>query len=211
MKFKLKTKLNRASIWGEEDKATLRVLNKTKIKGKWLNLAAGDGRYNSILLKKANFVVASDKNKNDLKILLANTPRKYKSKLEIKVFDLTKKFPYKDNSFDGVFCTGTLHLFPRKILVKILKEIDRVLKSKGKIIIDFATDINRITSTGKFVKMGNEPLYTLKVAKQILDKSFKNYNLKIIQSEVRPQIIKARIPYKFSCKFLILSADKNKC
>ena len=48
------------SIWGSGDEFTLGVLENTKINGNWLNLASGDGRYNSILLSKANFVTASD-------------------------------------------------------------------------------------------------------------------------------------------------------
>lgn len=45
-------KTNKISIWGSGDPKTIKLLNKQKIKGVWLNLAAGDGRYNNILLKK---------------------------------------------------------------------------------------------------------------------------------------------------------------
>ena len=51
---------SKVSIWGTGDKDTLELLKKVEIRGKWLNLAAGDGRYNLNLLEKADFVVASD-------------------------------------------------------------------------------------------------------------------------------------------------------
>ena len=129
------------SIWGIGDKETLKLLYQEEIKGKWLNLAAGDGRYNLNLLKKADFVVASDIDESALSKLWHTTPESYRTKLEIKVFDITKSIPFDDASFDGIFCAGILHLFPRDIFRKIFYEMDRILKPNGKIIIDFATDI----------------------------------------------------------------------
>ena len=54
-------------IWGFGDKNTLGLLEKTEIRGKWLNLAAGDGRYNLKLLEKADYVVTSDIYKSALR------------------------------------------------------------------------------------------------------------------------------------------------
>ncbi|MBU1198624.1 MAG: class I SAM-dependent methyltransferase [Nanoarchaeota archaeon] len=134
-------KTGKESIWGEGEKLTLDFLNKKSFSGKWLNLAAGDGRYNNILLKKADFVVASDIDKSALSKLWHNTSKKQRSKLEIKVFNIINRFPFEDESFDGVFCTGVLHLFPKEFVKKILSEINRVLKPCSEIIFDFATDI----------------------------------------------------------------------
>lgn len=127
----------KTSIWGTGDKETLELLRKIRIRGRWLNLAAGDGRYNQQLLKKADYVVASDVDENALSKLWQTTPEKYRTKLEIKAFDLTNRFPFENNYFDGVFCTGILHIFPRKILEDIIEEADRVLKPDGKIIENF--------------------------------------------------------------------------
>src|SRR3990167_2199248 len=132
------------SIWGTGDKDSLELLKKIEIHGKWLNLAAGDGRYNLNLLEKADSVVASDIDESALDKLRQNTPDELRAKLQTEVFDVTKKFPFENDSFDGVFCTGTLHLFPTEILRQILSEIDRILKPSGRILIDFATDIKRI-------------------------------------------------------------------
>ena len=78
------SKTDKTSIWGTGDKGTLELLKKTGIIGKWLNLAAGDGRYNSNLLEKADFVIASDIDENALAKLWQNTSDKCKEKLETK-------------------------------------------------------------------------------------------------------------------------------
>lgn len=202
-------KTDKTSIWGIGDKKTLDVLNKTKIKGRWLNLAAGDGRYNLNILKKADLVVASDIDESALSKLWYTTPSKYKRKLDIKKLNITRRFPFENNSFDGVFCTGALHLFPKEILIKIISEIDRVLKQKGRVIIDFATNIKRISADGKPVIFGNEPLYNLNEAKKILGKIFKDYKVKIYESEVVENFQKADPSYILNCKFIILIADKK--
>src|SRR3989344_7536359 len=87
------SKTETTSIWGTGDKDTLELLKKIGIRGKWLNLAAGDGRYNLNLLEKADFVVASDIDESALNKLWQNTPDDFKTKLQTKVFDITKKFP----------------------------------------------------------------------------------------------------------------------
>jgi ubiquinone/menaquinone biosynthesis C-methylase UbiE len=129
----------KTSIWGPGDPLTLKLIAETEICGRWLNLAAGDGRYNLELLKKANEVVASDIDKSALSKLWHTTPKEYRKKLSIRVFDITERFPFDDASFNGVFCTGILHLFPKQVLKCIVGEITRVLKPGGMVIIDFAT------------------------------------------------------------------------
>ncbi|MBI4039512.1 class I SAM-dependent methyltransferase [Candidatus Daviesbacteria bacterium] len=199
----------KTSIWGTGDKDTLELLKKIKIHGKWLNLAAGDGRYNLDLLKKADFVVASDVDESALSKLWHNTPQKYRTKLDTKAFDITKKFPLENNSFDGIFCTGTLHLLPQKILRRIISEIDRILKLNGRVIIDFATDIKRTSPNGELIIFGKEPLYSLKDAKKTLKNLFRNYRIQMHESEVVEDFEAANPPYTLNCKFIILIADKK--
>lgn len=200
---------NKTSIWGTGDKDTLQFLKKIEIHGKWLNLAAGDGRYNLNLLGKADFVVASDIDESALSKLWHNTPNKYRNKLDTKIFDITKKFPFEDSTFDGVFCTGTLHLFSKEVLRKIFFEINRVLKSNGRVIIDFATDIRRTSPSGKLIIFGKEPLYKLKDAKKTLKNLFRNYQVQMQESEVVEDFEAANPSYKLNCKFIILIADKK--
>ncbi len=199
------------SIWGKGDPDTLRILKKMEFHGRWLNLAAGDGRsYNLILLKKAGMVVASDIDASALSKLWHNTPRRYRKKLKTKVFNMAKRFPFKSNSFDGIFCTGTLHLFPRKVFRGIFREMDRVLKPNGRIIIDFATDITRLMPNEKLYFVKREPKYKIKEAKRFLMKIFRNYKTRAYEFKVPEEnYAEANPPYKFSCKFILLIADRR--
>lgn len=202
--------LNNESVWGPGDPDTIKFLKKAKIAGRWLNLAAGDGRYNLDLLKKADTVVASDIDRGALSKLWHLTPKEFRSKLKIKAFNILDKFPFRDKTFDGVFCTGTLHYFSSTILKSILSEIDRVLKPDGQIISDFATDIKRILPDGRlYIKKGT-PQYKLAQTKTLIKNLFRNYNVQIIESEIPKEIVnKPDLSYKFSCKFLLISATKK--
>ncbi len=203
-------KTGRSSIWGEGDRDTVELLKRMKISGRWLNLAAGDGRYNRGLLEKADAVVASDIDAGVLRKLRNITPERLRHKLKTVVFDITETFPFSDHSFDGVFCTGTLHLFPEEMLRFIFSEITRVLRPGGKIIIDFATDIRRVLPDGSLYIRGSEPQYNLDQAKSLLQKLLKNYRFRIIESEVPEEGVRVgELSYKFSCKFLLVVGDKQ--
>lgn len=200
---------SKKSIWGSGDKETLKILKKIDISGKWLNLAAGDGRYNNLLLQKADAVVASDIDKGALSKLWHNTPTKYKKKLKIKNFNLIKKFPFRKKEFNGLFCMGTLHLFPKKVLTKIISEIDKVLKNDGQIIFDFATDIKRTLPDGKLYIRKGEPKYKINEAIKYLEKALPEYKLEIHKSKVPEEVVETRgTSYKFKCNFLIVIAQK---
>jgi ubiquinone/menaquinone biosynthesis C-methylase UbiE len=203
-------KTPKTSIWGKGDKKTLEIIDQEDICGNWLHLAAGDGRYNLKLLKKTDSIVAADIDESALSKLWHNTPKKYQPKLKIMQLNLTKKFPFKDKAFDGIFCTGTLHLFPRRLLIKIFKEVNRVLKPEGKVIIDFATDAKRIKiSDGKPYIIKTRANYTSYEAKEFLKKIFKDYKMRMYQSEVFEEFQGAHPAYKLHCKFWIIVAIKK--
>lgn len=203
------SRTGKISIWGTGDKGTLELLEKEEIRGRWLNLAAGDGRYNLSLLEKADLVVASDIDEGALSKLYNTTPENYRSKLEIKVFNITEPFPFDDDSFDGIFSAGVLHLFPTDVFRKISYEMDRILRPKGKVIIDFSTDIKRVSPDGKPVVFGDEPQYTSDQAKELLKKVFKGYKVRMQESQVPEEEYKdANPPYKFSSKAVLLVAVK---
>lgn len=199
----------RVSIWGMGEQVTRDLIDKEEITGKWLNLAAGDGRYNVDLLKKATQVIATDIDENALKKLINTTPKQYRSKLKTRIFDVTKKFALKDNEVDGVFCTGTLHLFKPSVLKNVFNEIDRVLKPSGKIIIDFATDIKRVLPTGELYFKPNECKYKFDEAKDILKKAFKKYELELYKSGLSGEKVSVD-GHKciFGCKFILLLGKK---
>lgn len=205
------SKTGNLSIWGTGDKDTFELLDKIEIRGKWLNLAAGDGRYNLKLLEKADYVVASDINGCALAKLSRTTPERYKSKLQTKAFDLTRRFPFEDGAFDGVFCSGTLHFFSKEVLKRVFTEINRVLKPRGKIMIDFATDVRRILPDGSaLVKMG-EPGYKQEEAAKFLEESFRDYKIETRRSKVDEDNVKIdeNLAYKFSCNYILLIGEKK--
>lgn len=197
------------SIWGEGDKDTLDLLERLPIKGEWLNLAAGDGRYNTLLLKKAAEITATDIDQNALDKLSRNTTEDLRKKLKTKAIDITEPFPFDDNSFDGIFCTGTLHFFPKDQLAIIFREINRVLKPRGRIVIDFATDIKRVLPNGTLHTKENEAQYTLGEAKELLKSLLPDYKLEMFESTVPEEEVKVgNVTYRFSCNFLLLSGQK---
>jgi SAM-dependent methyltransferase len=159
-------------------------------------------------LKKASVVVASDIDESALSKLYHTTPEKYRSRLEIKTFDMTKPFPFDDDSFDGIFCAGILHLFPTDVFGRISYEMDRTLRPKGKVIIDFSADIKRVAPDGKPIVFGNEPRYTSDEAKKLLRKGFEGYEIRIQESNVFEDCKAANPPYKKWSKGILLVAVK---
>ena len=197
------------SKWGEEEKETIDSIKNINYNGRILNVAAGDGRFNNLLLEKASEVVAIDLDEKDLDILVNNTPMGLRDKLKIEIVDITKKFPYTDDSFDGVFCTGSLHLFEKKEIIKILNEIKRVLKPKGKIVIDFATDIKRYDRNGNEVVFSGEGLYSMDEAINFLKEKLKCFSLDIVKSTFEEECSEDSTGYKFiKGNFIVLSCIK---
>ncbi len=62
------------SKWGIQEQETLDTINKIGLSGNILNVAAGDGRFNNVLLKASDSVTAVDIDKSDLNILINNCP-----------------------------------------------------------------------------------------------------------------------------------------
>lgn len=199
------------SKWGIEEKETLNAINKIGLNGNILNVAAGDGRFNNVLLKLSDSVTAVDIDESDLNILINNCPLELRGKLDTKIIDITKPFPFNDEVFDCVFCTGTLHLFQKDVVIKILKEMNRVLKKKGKIILDFATDIERLDILGKKVLFKDEGNYSTKEAKEMFSKKLKDFDINIEVASFREENLEdEKIDYHFiDGKFLILSGIKR--
>jgi SAM-dependent methyltransferase len=202
------------SIWGAGDPETLQVLKKLvsekKLFGKWLHFAAGDGRYNNLLLHEVKKVIATDIDKGALEKLQKTTPEDLSSKLSIKVQNITKPFPFNDRTFNGVFNTGTLHLFPQNLLEAILGETYRVLITNGLFIFDFATDVKRIKEDGTFIGR-SDVAYSKLLTRKLLSILLKKYGFKsqFIECSVLPEkITSGDGTYTFSCNYWLVIAEK---
>ncbi len=81
----------------------------------------------------------------------------------------------------------------------------RVLKSGGRIIIDFATDIRRTYPGGGLWVIENEPNYTLEEALRFLKEIFKDYETNIVVEKVDPEKVKLKDKeYVFTSNFILL-------
>lgn len=204
-----------SSIWGDGDAETLDLLKKLvaekKIFGKWLNFAAGDGRYNSILLSEADSVLATDIDLGALDKLKKNTPNNLLEKLVLQEQNIVEDFQFENNEFDGVFNTGTLHLFPKYVLSNIFSEVYRILKEDGLFIFDFATDVKRVADDGRLIGR-SEYEYSHRDAKSFLSTELKEngFAYELYEGIVEPEeVTSADGTYLFSCKYWLVVANKK--
>lgn len=203
------------SIWGSGDKDSLIILNKLikakKIRGKCLHFAAGDGRYNNLLLTYGDSVVATDIDPSALEKLIRLTPLALRTKLSIKVQDINQNFPFSSQSFDLVFNTGTLHLFPESVLRHIFTQVSRILKKNALFIFDFATDIERIKKDGNNITRSRVK-YTQDTAKILLENLLTaiGFNFDFFACIVpAEEVILPDNSYTFSCKYWFVIARKK--
>jgi ubiquinone/menaquinone biosynthesis C-methylase UbiE len=196
------------SKWGYEEVETVESIKKAKFQGKVLNLAAGYGRFNNLLLKQADSVVAIDIDENEISSLIKDCPSNLRDKLSTVVADITKKLPFEENSFDGIFCTGTLHLFDKQIIKSIISEITRILKPNGKIVIDFATDIKRVKKDGQLVTFEGEGNYKIKEAIKMFDELLRGFNIQLKDGIIKDLFLKEE-NYTFNCNFIVIYGKKK--
>ncbi len=202
-----------SSIWGSGEALTLRELSHListgTIKGNWLHFAAGDGRYNNMLLESADSVIATDIDESALKKLQNLTKTTLSKKLQTQIQDITKPFPFEDNTFDGVCNTGTLHLFPEEILNSIFIEVTRVLKPGGIFLFDFATDLSRVKTDGTTI--GSPNIYHKDSARILLEGTLlKNrFTSQFLFDTVIPEkVTSSEGEYTFTCNFWLVIAQK---
>ncbi len=167
------------SRWGKEEKETLIAINQIQSLGNVLDVAAGDGRFLNILLEKSKSVTAIDLDNDELEKLKINCQKDFINKLKIEKVDITKRFPYQDETYDTIFCTGTLHLFDKTTISFILDEMKRCLKQNGIIILDFATNIKRLDKNGNEVVFEDEGNYSTEEAIELFNELLHDFSLNI--------------------------------
>lgn len=204
------SKTSNNSIWGEEDAPTIDMLNRVVHRSsKWVNLASGDGRYNTLIASVADIVVDVDIDEGALEKLVNNSSEEIKSKLVLKSFNIVESFPLESNSYDGVFSSGTLYLFPEDVLEKIGKEISRILKVGGYIALEWAINIKRISPSGESVIFGSEPLYDRESAIAVIKRVFPNFEIRFLEGEkIYSNESEANPPYEFWGETLLIEGKK---
>ncbi len=205
------SKTSRNSIWGQEDFSTKELLKRlVKPSSKWVNLASGDGRYNNLIASVADKVIDVDIDECALQKLYENTLEIFKSKLTLKSFNIVKPFPLESNTYDGLFSSGTLYLFPEDIFINIAKETSRILKVGGYIALEWAINIRRISPTGEPIVFGTEPLYDREKTINVIQKAFPNFKISFIDGEkVYSEESEANPPYEFYCDTLLIEGKKK--
>lgn len=93
-----------------------------------LDVGCGTGRYLRPLVRKGTHATGIDFSRNMLEIARKKAPH-----ADIKEVDITKKFPFPSSTFDKVICSLVIsHI---KNIIPVLKEIKRVLKDDGFLIL----------------------------------------------------------------------------
>jgi ubiquinone/menaquinone biosynthesis C-methylase UbiE len=110
-----------------------KIFKKHKVK-RILDLGCGSGRHLVYLAKHGFEVYGIDIAPEGIKIA-RKWLREEKLKANLKVGDIYKKLPYQNNFFDAIISMVTLHHNRIEKIRKLIKEIERILKSKGLIFI----------------------------------------------------------------------------
>jgi len=131
---KIFKKYGRVFTEPHEDILKIAELFKKKEIKKVLDLGCGSGRHLVYLAKHGFEVYGVDIAKSGIKIA-KNWLKEENLKAKLKIGDIYKKLPYRDNFFDAIICTVTLHHNTIEKIRKAIKEIERVLKHGGLIFI----------------------------------------------------------------------------
>lgn len=201
------------SIWGKEGPLVLSYIEQANPTGRWLNLAAGDGRYFETFAATADEFIVADKDPNALlKGRNINSKPENRHKIVPVPLDLTANhLPFADDSFDGVFSLGALHFFNEKTLRNIFSEIDRILVPDGRLLFNMSTNIKRTRHDNQeSLIFPGEPLYLLEDAEEIVQSSFTGYSL--VSGTVAPwkeEFANATEPYTFSADIILRLYSKQ--
>lgn len=162
VKKALKNLPNSFKTWFDAEKKCL--ISNIKKDSKVLFVGCGDGREIKYILKNTKNITGLDHNKdavNKAKQIFKKYP-----KIKI-IFGEATNLPFRDKSFDYVLCMGVfMNLGKNKI--SSLKEMKRVLKNEGKIILDTYSE-NAMAERIKLYKKIGAPILKIKGTTVYLD------------------------------------------
>lgn len=116
---------NRPSIFAETAIAYFPVGSKI------LDLGAGVGQDSRYFAEHGYEVVSTDLEEDSLKESFANLPDEVRQRIAIQKVDLREELPFDNEAFDVVYAHLSLHYFDYETTVRLLGEIQRVLKPGG--------------------------------------------------------------------------------
>lgn len=123
--YKTKDWIDKPSIFAET------AINYFPAKGRILDLGAGLGQDSFYFAEKGYHVTSTDLKEDALKERLATFPEEIKQRITIQKTDLREELPFDDASFGVVYAHLSLHYFDYETTVRLIGEIQRVLKPGG--------------------------------------------------------------------------------
>lgn len=127
--------IDKPNIFAEE------VLEFLPKKGKILCLGDGQGQDGRFFATKGHEVLSTDISEDAMSLNKEKIETSSIKNITVDKLDLTKKFNFKNESFDVVYAHLSIHYFSEKITKQIFNEIYRVLKKNG-IAAIFVNSVN---------------------------------------------------------------------
>jgi len=106
---------------------------------KILEAGCGTGNLALKIKERGGEVIGLDNCQEALDIYLKKDPT-----AKVVLADLREKLPFPDNYFDKIACNNTLYIIPKEKHLETLKELYRILKLDGKIVIVNPHEKNKI-------------------------------------------------------------------
>lgn len=198
------------SLWGNGEEETLSLLTREAHDGVWADLAAGDGRYAIHIVKNVQMLYAIDIDGSALRKLLYRIGETSKSKVNLIEMDILN-LGLRSNTFDGIICTGILHLFPPNLLSELFPQLINLLKPGGLFIIDFGTDIQEFDQSGNPLPSTYDYSYKTEEAVSFLSSALGDLEPRIILSSFEDDLSKIDgYGHTNKGKFVLLSGRKPK-
>jgi len=183
-------KWNSLKLLYPDDYLIVKWLNKIKKSSKILDEGCGIGQFSITFAKKGHKVVGLDFSKTLIKTAKKNA-KIFRCPCKFVVGDI-RNLPFENNIFDVVISAGIVeHVKETK---KCIKEISRVLKKKGILIIHVPHKISLYTLNKLFQKLlglwksGYEKSFTKSYFEKLLKRNgflIKKFNLKEIEEGSR--------------------------
>ena len=159
----------------------VKLFKKHNIK-KVLDLGCGSGRHSVFLAKNGFDVYGVDISKSGIRIA-KKWLKKENLKAKLKFGNIYKKLPYKNNFFDAIVSTQTLHHAKIEDIRNLIGEMERTPKPSGLIFVTVLKPFPRkqitLIAPRTYINMGryDKGMPHYKFNKNILRKEFKNFKI----------------------------------